>query len=376
MKSVNIFLLSLFLCMITARSGKTILDGRVTPVVVDSMYTFTDYEWARGEVYFNAGFIVPINTTAILGIDVPFKGGMRLSAYAGSLAELGTIILEKPLIKISGNTLGSCIFKTLNGYEGIVSGFTDFGDRFVVSGNVTLDLNGAGVYVYSHNTQGPYLQPGFMLDSTVASTLRLRNGTLVESVDFNRGGPSHLFDATPTAGRHKLYLENITMFYGGASSVSPPAMTFSEDIDLIIDQGTTSFYGPRGGAVNIYGTLKVNDFGILQAGPDLNFNIKSVAPDASYFDIAPYGKLFLTNNSLTFTCPLRLPAVLGEQNTYGRIIVDGKCGLRGISASGPLAFQLGAGPQLTYTYDAMIDILPFSTLTLDNVAFSNKNLIL
>ncbi len=361
--------------MLILRSGSAILDGRTAPVVLDTTYTFTDYEWARGEVYFNAGFVIPKNTTAIWGVDVPFKGYASFSSGATSISELSTIILEKPLINSTGLSWGSCMFKTLNDYEGIVSGFSDFGDRFAISGNVTIDFGYISVYFYIANTSGPYLQPGFaLLDTTVASTLRLRNGNFVECVDFNRGYPGSLFSGSSTIGRHKLYLENMNINYGGMGT-DLNTMTFDENIDLIIDNGTTSFYGPRTGRVNCNGTLKINDFGILQAGPGFNFNIQSALPGLNYFDIAPHGKLLLANNTLTFTCPLRIPCALGSEDSYARILVDGKSTLRGINSDGLVPLQLGVGPQLTYTYDAMIDIAPFSTLTFDNVAFTNKNVI-
>ena len=39
----------------------SILDGRVTPIYLESKYTFTNFEWARGSVYFKEGFELPLN---------------------------------------------------------------------------------------------------------------------------------------------------------------------------------------------------------------------------------------------------------------------------------------------------------------------------
>lgn len=67
-----------------------ILDGRVSPIHLDSVYTFSQGEWARGSVFFRKGFDLPVGGTIYLGIDGGFVNGpINLNG--------GTLTLEKPL---------------------------------------------------------------------------------------------------------------------------------------------------------------------------------------------------------------------------------------------------------------------------------------
>lgn len=345
---------------------QAILDGRITPITLDAVYTFSNYEWARGTVNFNAGFIIPKSTTAILGIDVPLQTQIYLSNLAANASEMSTIILEKPLLLkpiLGGSILGGCVFKTLNGYEGLVTGFSDVGDRFTIDGNVTIDMTNLWGYIYPHSTNGPNLLPQFVLDGTTASTLRLKNGNLVTTAT--------VFHGEDTAGRHQLILENMNLFLSTATN-----MTFS-NMDLVIDNGKTKFYAGSYSSIDIYGALKIKDYGILQAGALVDFNLKSSEISGNdYFDISPRGKLLLTSNTLKFSRPLYLPYSLPEENTYSKIAVDGLCRLQATGTGTNAIVQLGSDSHLTYTYDGLIELSPFSTLQLDNVQLINKNFIL
>lgn len=59
---INFFLLITIACYSFLDA---ILDGRVTPIILQSTYTFTDYEWTKGRVTFLNGFDLPPNGTVI-----------------------------------------------------------------------------------------------------------------------------------------------------------------------------------------------------------------------------------------------------------------------------------------------------------------------
>ena len=107
-KNLN-FIISLFLFLSEFSPCKAVLDGRNTAIVVDTHYTFTNFEWARGFVKFKNGFDVPANGTIFLGVYTEVSGQMVF------LNNRSTIILEDTLSidKASGFS-GSGFIKTNN----------------------------------------------------------------------------------------------------------------------------------------------------------------------------------------------------------------------------------------------------------------------
>lgn len=70
------------------QNANAILDGRLTPIFLDTRYTFTNGEWARGTVFFNNGFDVPPNGTAYVSLN----GG----AVGGSIGlNGGTLVIDR-----------------------------------------------------------------------------------------------------------------------------------------------------------------------------------------------------------------------------------------------------------------------------------------
>ena len=69
-------LISLFFYAVTPL--KAVLDGRVAPIYLTTRYTFTNFEWARGSVYFKNGFDAPINGTVILDVNEEIGGTIGL----------------------------------------------------------------------------------------------------------------------------------------------------------------------------------------------------------------------------------------------------------------------------------------------------------
>jgi hypothetical protein len=82
-----------FLCLaIITTNLYPILDGRTAPIVLDTRYTFSNFEWAYGHVSFNQGFDVPSTGTVILRLDgtSPIYDDINLS-------DGGTLILQKDI---------------------------------------------------------------------------------------------------------------------------------------------------------------------------------------------------------------------------------------------------------------------------------------
>lgn len=79
-----------------------LLDGRTTPIVLDTRYSFTNFELARGFVHFRNGFDLPPGGTVILQLDgnCPVFNAIYLNG--------GTLIINNELtlgsnVRIQGN---------------------------------------------------------------------------------------------------------------------------------------------------------------------------------------------------------------------------------------------------------------------------------
>lgn len=66
-----------------------ILDGRVTPIHLDTTYAFTNFEFATGFVKFNQGLDVPTGGTIFLNVNQFINGVVQLNG--------GTIIMQNDL---------------------------------------------------------------------------------------------------------------------------------------------------------------------------------------------------------------------------------------------------------------------------------------
>ena len=66
--------LTIFLFLAGSKSICPVLDGRSAMIYLENRYTFTNFEWARGNVYFKKGFDLPVNGTVILDINQEVDG--------------------------------------------------------------------------------------------------------------------------------------------------------------------------------------------------------------------------------------------------------------------------------------------------------------
>lgn len=149
-----------------------ILDGRAAPIVLDSRYTFSNYEWARGFVSFRAGFDLPIGGTITLRLDstTPISRSIGMND--------GTLILEDDLHLGEDVTFTGSGFLQGNGHDVFCKGL-------ILHGNV-LRLQGSCKFLgvgYAQIGQ----RYGGVLDLTNAtfvsfSVCRLDAGILATSV--------------------------------------------------------------------------------------------------------------------------------------------------------------------------------------------------
>ncbi len=363
--------IALFFCLIlfVSRSLEAILDGRVQPIYIDGSYTFSNYEWARGEVHFRDGFSVPPQTTAILGITSSTVRGFIVLDNGDADGTLDAvspsrILLETPLAINNPIIYGGGEIGTIDGAEGRINLTGNVGmisDQLTFVTDMAIDCGGMALK-FSGLTGGPTKRPSLMIKGSTPKKLRLINGLFDISDAIPRFIGGDVVD-----GRHSLLLENFTMRFA-------TTMSFT-NLDVVCKRGKTTFFGGNSASVQFYSGLKICNEASLAGSLGLSFILTPSTASNDYFQIEPRGQLLLNNNSLLFNRPLRIPFPVPAENTYSRIVIDGLSTIKGIGLGTNNTLQLGAGPTATYTCDSIIDVRYGAGLLLDNVIVQNKNLL-
>lgn len=128
------------LIVIYSSKLECILDGRTGnfPIVLDSTYTFSNFEWASGYVKFNNGFDIPAGTTALLDVNQEVNGPIRIFRN-------GTLILQRDIILGREAELGSDTgYIITNGHTIFIKGSLNVGSRFYYIGDILFDGMGTG----------------------------------------------------------------------------------------------------------------------------------------------------------------------------------------------------------------------------------------
>ncbi|MBM3893178.1 hypothetical protein FJ365_02130 [Candidatus Dependentiae bacterium] len=360
--------LYIFLVIMASRPVVAILDGRIQPIYIDGGYTFTNYEWARGEVHFRDGFSVPPQTTAILGITSPTVRGLIVLDNGDADGALDAvsparILLETPLTIHNPIIYGGGEIGSIDGLEGRLNfiGFAgNISDRLTFITDMAINFGGMRVN-FSGPTGGPTKRPSLMINASTPKKLRLINGLF----DIDDSTPRFIAGDV-VGGRHALLLENFTMRF-------TTTMSFT-NLDVVCKRGKTTFFGGDRGSVQFYSGLKICNEASLAGSLGLEFLLTPSTVSNDYFQIEPRGQLLLNNNSLLFNRPLKIPFPVPAENTYSRIVVDGLSTIKGIGVGTNNTLQLGAGPAATYTCDSIIDVRYGGRLLFDNVIVRNKNL--
>ena len=370
-----LMLLLIFLPVIV-QPLQAILDGRVTPIFLDTNYGFSNFEWARGEVHFLQGFTVPPNTTAILGLTAPVLGANLNLDNGGDASNQATILLETPLTLHVPVFTGGVRIGSIDGSEGKINLIAPAGGAsasidWAISDQITfitdMAIDFGTLYAnFSGGSSGPLLRPSLFINASTPKKLRLMNGTLfVDGAGTNNVLP-RIIAGDVSGGRHQLLLEDMTLRFVSTS------ITFT-NLDIVSSKGINIFSGSPDAQVNFYSGLKICNESTLVGPLGLSYSLTPSIVSNDYFQIEPRGTLLLNNNTLSFNRPLRLPYAPGLKNTYPRIVVSGTSTLRGIGIGTNNTVQLGIGVNSTYTSDGIIDIQNGGTLILDNVALVNKN---
>ena len=101
-------LLGCITCILQFFSLEAVLDGRVTPIYLENRYTFTNFEWTKGRVYFKEGFDLPVGGTIFYGSSDLVNADINLNQ--------GTIVFQGNLTLSSKATLRGTGFLDLQHY--------------------------------------------------------------------------------------------------------------------------------------------------------------------------------------------------------------------------------------------------------------------
>ena len=103
------FIVSL-ITLFGSKNLNAVLDGRVTPIILTTTYTFTNYEWVKGRVTFMNGFDLPVNGTVIFDSSGKVYGKIKFTK--STLVLNNTLYWEKNallsgagFLDLRGNTL-------------------------------------------------------------------------------------------------------------------------------------------------------------------------------------------------------------------------------------------------------------------------------
>lgn len=189
---------------------KPILDGRTGnfPIELDTVYTFSRFEWARGYVIFQEGFDVPPGGTIFLGIDQFVNGTVNLNG--------GTIILEKNLTLYPDFALtGSGFFKT-NNYAFCFEGDLNLTNTYYFSNRVTFNGMGTGALNVSDESH------------IVLDTSRVE----FENLTLNLEAEADHFTFTSVAQDRIFVLNNVSI-----------NLTGTLELERLITRGQSSIHG-------------------------------------------------------------------------------------------------------------------------------------
>jgi hypothetical protein len=180
------------------------LDGRITPIVVDQAYTFSDGNFARGFVSFQQGFTVPAGARVRMGVTEVINGPLYLN-------NTGKLILESPLILglATDNFENNIIFPDAGGTEGAIY-FTqglawfNFHQYLTFHQNMILDFNGKSLIFNDISGRG-----GFFMDSSVGRRMKVQNANIFEMATGPDYADFRFAPTSTTTNEHTLFFDNV-----------------------------------------------------------------------------------------------------------------------------------------------------------------------
>ena len=184
---------SLFFIFLVFQKTHAVLDGRITPIYLENRYTFTNFEWARGNVYFKNGFDLPTNGTALIGIN------QEVNAHI--VGRNSTLRLENHLKLATGVNITGSGFIDARGYS--ISFLSNWnvgaGEKYIFISNVilkgssrygffTLSAGSSGGFSFTQGATevlcegfniGPIAWSNFKTNTLAPAKIRFKNASII-----------------------------------------------------------------------------------------------------------------------------------------------------------------------------------------------------
>lgn len=272
------------------------LDGTVSPIIMDTKYTFTNNEVMKGLVYLNAGCDLPVNGTVTFNVA---SGTKIEGAISGTNS---TIVFKKnTILGHSVRLFGSFFFKsdskTVVGFSGIktIQQLIPLGN-IVLEGTEFCELRQSGVG-----------NSVLDLSNSALTDCTIRNMTLIGSLK------------TSSSGLNSLNLENVDIIIGKGTSltVSTPNLKITGQCSLTTFNTIADIQGllycDQSGALSITPLTRVKVAALQLRGTPSRLVLQNCDLDIS--------------NQSASGSNIILGASLGG-NFQGQIIVEGQTTIR------------------------------------------------
>jgi hypothetical protein len=266
------------------QTASAILDGRAAPIHLSTRYTFTDYEWARGNVYFHDGFDVAPGGTILLSVAAGFvNGDVALNG--------GTIDLKEDLTFLRRGDITGTGFIDMNNnslsYNRLGGFFDDAPFVKILSPGEFLGEQYARMFLRNK------------LDlSAVTGEIRFKGGTLITGNGF----------ITTTTNPSLISFHGVNILGGGETFLNPIVELRGQVI------------------VNATNPISMQLLNISDSIVTINTGsrLQATGLNVSFFT----STILLRNAQLDFVSTGTSPIVLGAPNPFqGKVLLEGECSI-------------------------------------------------
>lgn len=246
----------------------SVLDGWAAPIYLENRYTFTNYEFARGHVYFKDGFDLPVNGTVVLNLLDPVEGVIQ--------ANRSTMLLQNDLILGRDSAVKGYCFVRLN------SNILEFtSDQYLASTDrlfLTLDGEIRGL-------ESTILDPGEGAIIFCGTPYEIRLSNFILQGPNNRNFIS--LGSRPTV----LTLSNMSIILQESLILGSPFINLN-NISMVT--------GLRGSEFICSNRIVFGSFATINIGSGIGLKVRGLGSNASTGSGDPSGGLILDNASLEY----------------------------------------------------------------------------